>query len=72
MPAMLSPDLLEKMDAYQWAPRMSRSIAQAKPSSLLLSVTKSAARCTSGLAFPIAMRLADKFAQPRDNLPRAR
>src|SRR5476649_485624 len=35
--------------------KMNRSIALAKPSSRLLSVTKSAARCTSGVALPIAM-----------------
>ena len=36
-------------------PRMNRSIALAKPSSRLLSVTKSAFRCTCGLALPMAM-----------------
>src|SRR5262249_10840084 len=35
--------------------RMNRSTAVANPSSLLLSVTKSAALCTSGLALPMAM-----------------
>src|ERR1700733_476673 len=36
-------------------PRMNCSIALAKPSWRLLSVTKSAARCTCGLALPMAM-----------------
>src|SRR5665213_4071220 len=36
-------------------PKINRSIALAKPSLSLVSVTRSACACTSGMAFPIAM-----------------